>query len=205
MQNNLLLVFIKNPVLGRVKTRLARTIGEERALLIYERLLEHTLSVTQVMDCAKHICYADYIPAEDEWLKSGFRQVLQHGRDLGERMLKAFQDGFEQSYRHVVIIGSDCPTLTTELIKEAFDALHSHPVVIGPAKDGGYYLLGMRALYEPLFRKKSWSTAKVLAETLQSLKQLGVTYYLLPTLSDVDEEADLIWLDLPVNEGNSTI
>jgi len=187
----LLLVFVKNPVLGRVKTRLARTIGDAKALWVYEKLLERTRLAAVGLDVRKWVCYSDFVPAADPWLEGGFWAHQQAGADLGDRMFNAFHRGFTEGHCPVVIIGSDCPDLTTDLLAEAFRQLQTNPFVIGPAADGGYYLLGMTNPRESLFRQKTWSTAAVLPETLADLHQSGTPYHLLPVLSDVDEAADL--------------
>lgn len=190
-EKQLLLVFVKNPVLGRVKTRLARTIGDEKALWVYEKLLEHTRRTAQGITAQKWVCYSDFVPAADDWLAGGFAAFGQEGESLGSRMLNAFQQGFAAGYASVVIIGSDCPEITPALLDEAFGLLGTVPVVIGPAADGGYYLLGMNRLIESLFLDKPWSTAEVFAQTVADLHAAGIPYFLLPVLTDVDEATDL--------------
>jgi uncharacterized protein len=187
---NLLMVFIKNPVKGTVKTRLATTIGEDKALAIYEALLEITLQALKGSDAQKAVFYSGY-RADDTWLKNGFLQFIQHGHDLGARMEHAFDTAFSTGYQKVVIVGSDCPALSSSLVAEAFEKLDTHDVVIGPAEDGGYYLLGMKTLHPDLFRNKTWSTARVLPQTEQDLDRLGLRYHLLSELTDIDEEKDL--------------
>ena len=187
----LLLVFVKNPGLGRVKTRLARTIGDEKALWVYERLLELTRRAARRVAAQRWVCYSDFVPAADAWLEGGFAPHQQEGETLGDRMHEAFRQGFAAGYSPIVIIGSDCPEVSPDLLAEAFRQLESFPVVLGPAADGGYYLLGMNSLVESLFRSKPWSTPAVLAETVADLQRANLPYALLPVLSDVDEAADL--------------
>ncbi|MBD0254211.1 MAG: TIGR04282 family arsenosugar biosynthesis glycosyltransferase [Cytophagales bacterium] len=187
----LLLVFVKNPVRGRVKTRLARTIGDEKALWVYEKLLAHTRRAARGVVAQRWVCYADFVPAADAWLEGGFAPHRQAGETLGDRMHEAFRQGFAAGYRPILIIGSDCPAISPALLEEAFRQLESFPVVLGPAADGGYYLLGMNHLVESLFRDKPWSTPAVLAETVADLQRAHIPYALLPVLSDVDEAADL--------------
>ncbi len=187
----LLLVFVKNPVLGRVKTRLARTIGDGKALWVYERLLEHTRRAARGVAAQKWVCYSDFVPAADAWLEGGFTPCQQEGETLGDRMARAFRQGFAAGYGPIVIIGSDCPAVSPDLLEEAFRQLASCPVVLGPATDGGYYLLGMNWMVESLFLDKPWSTPAVLAETVADLQRADLPYALLPVLSDVDEAADL--------------
>jgi rSAM/selenodomain-associated transferase 1 len=190
----LLLVFVKNPVWGRVKTRLARTIGDGRALWVYEKLLEHTRQAARGVAAQRWVCYSDFVPAADAWLKGGFAARRQEGETLGDRMQEAFRQGFAAGYGPIVIIGSDCPEMSPALLEEAFRQLVSFPVVLGPATDGGYYLLGMNYLVESLFQDKPWSTPNVLAETVADLQRADIPYALLPVLSDVDEAADLAHL-----------
>ena len=185
-----LLIFIKNPVKGKVKTRIAQTAGEERALQIYLELLRHTREVALLTTARRLLFYSDFIDENDAWSSSDFQKMVQHGSDLGERMNNAFRLGLVQPDDRSVIIGSDCAALSHEIIATAFAQLENHPFVIGPATDGGYYLLGMRQHTPELFRDIAWSTEAVMPATLQRIKYLGATYYMLPELSDVDFESD---------------
>ncbi|WP_128548147.1 TIGR04282 family arsenosugar biosynthesis glycosyltransferase [Larkinella soli] len=192
MTDSLLILFIKNPVRGKVKTRLAATVGEETAFAVYEQLLRYTLKISRPLACDKVVYYSDFIPPDDDWLRAGYRSALQTGDDLGHRMKTAFAGEFGRGYRHIAIIGSDCPQLETGILETAFDTLREKDAVIGPATDGGYYLLGMNRLQPQLFEGKRWSTDTVLADTLRDLQSAGMTYRLLPELTDIDEEKDLI-------------
>lgn len=187
-----LLIFIKNPVAGKVKTRLAKVVGDEKALMVYRHLLDHTRQLARQVEQDKRVCYSDFIPGPDEWDLPGFSKVLQQGEDLGARMNNAFQQAFLSGCRKCVIIGSDCPELDREIVERAFSLLDQHDVVLGPAKDGGYYLLGMKSLHRNLFVDKSWSTGNVLQETLASLEKGSLSFTLLPELSDIDEVSDLV-------------
>ena len=203
--DNLLMIFVKNPELGKVKTRLASTIGEEKALEVYKTLLAHTSTIVNSIGFDKAVFYSDSITHNDLWTNEKCQKNLQEGEDLGEKMLSAFTFAFAIGYKNVVIIGSDCIQLTAKIIEEAFELLipaclpagqagpadRSNDVVIGPAKDGGYYLLGMNKLYKELFQNKKWSSENVLLDTLIDLKKRNVPYKLLETLSDVDHEEDL--------------
>jgi uncharacterized protein len=187
----ILLIFVKNPVLGKVKTRLAATVGEEQALAVYRLLLARTRTVTKDLPCAKAVFYADFIPEHDEWEEGLYQKQVQQGLDLGERMEQAFAWAFAAGYTSACIIGSDCYQLTEQVLQQGFEALARHEVVVGPSTDGGYYLLGMKHLYPDLFRGKKWSTHRVLTDTLQDAARLEVSIHLLPLLTDVDEEKDL--------------
>ena len=188
---NAILLFTKNPELGKVKTRLAKTIGNERALEIYKKLLTHTQSIASPIDADKFVFYSDNINNDDQWSAADYYKKLQFNGDLGQRMAAAFQEAFSLGYQSVCIIGSDCYELTSTIISEAFSKLADHDVVIGPTYDGGYYLLGMKLLYKPLFLNKSWSTDSVFSDTINDFDTLSLTSYRLIKLSDVDEEKDL--------------
>lgn len=187
-----LIIFVRNPEPGKVKTRLAKTMGDEKALQVYQQLLIHTYLITKDMGCDKFIFYADYIVENDLWEKSLFHKKIQQGNDLGERMLHAFRDLFGLGYDCIQIIGSDCIELTTEIIQTGFDRLSKIDLVIGPSTDGGYYLLGMNLLIPAVFYKKEWSTEKVYSATLADIKRLSLSYVALPELPDIDNEADWI-------------
>lgn len=184
--SNTLLVFIKNPVKGQVKTRLASSVGNEEALRIYNELLNHTRKEATRINCNKWVCYSHYLEKNDEWQQAGFTPYLQHGSDLGERMSNAFQRAFANSQK-VVIIGSDCPQINTAMIQTAFDALDNNPLVLGPTLDGGYYLLGMNDFFPALFQDIEWSTDSVCQNTIQKAEEIyNITPSMLPPLSDVD-------------------
>ncbi len=181
-----LMVFIKNPIKGKVKTRLAKDVGDEKALQIYLQLLEHTRQVAgSLPQVRKQVHYSHFIDDGDEWKTPLFEKKLQGGESLGERMGFGFEKAFIQS-PSVVIIGSDCPKISKEILKEAFDALLQSDVVIGPTLDKGYYLLGMNHFHPQLFQEIPWSTEKVLPLTLEKCKASSLKVHLLPTLSDVD-------------------
>ena len=188
--NPLLLIFVKNSISGKVKTRLAQSLGNEAALDIYEKLLAHTRQVTQAFPCQKVVFYSDFIPPENSWPEAHFAAKVQQGADLGERMAHAFQSAFTAEHQPVIIIGSDCPGLTTELLQTALQQLQTHDSVVGPAADGGYYLLAMHELLPEVFENKQWSTDTVLSETLADIMKSEKTVYLLPELTDIDTAAD---------------
>jgi uncharacterized protein len=188
---NLLILFYRNPELGKVKTRLAKTIGDEKALAIYLRLSAHTRTITQDQSVDKVVYYSHFVDTEDAWPNSSFQKKVQHGNDLGEKMQNAFAEEFKNGYESICIIGTDCLELTSEIAKQAFDELKSHDAVIGPANDGGYYLLGMKKLIPELFQNKNWSTDSVAPDTINDFKKLGLSFVQLLPLTDVDEEKDL--------------
>lgn len=186
----LLIIFVKNPMLGKIKTRLAADVGDDRALEIYKRLLSKTHQVTKSGEFSKWVFYSDWLDKNDIW-QDGYEKKLQKGTDLGERISNAFQSGFESGYNHICIIGSDCFDLEGDSLSNAFDNLNTHDFVIGPANDGGYYLLGMNSYYPELFQNKDWSTDKVLPQTISGIKSVSKTFHLLTELSDIDTLEDL--------------
>ena len=186
-----LIIFAKNPVLGETKTRLAKTIGHQNALKVYLHLLEHTAKVCLDVKVDRHIYYSSFIENDDIFDDRSFVKNVQIGDDLGERMYNAFKDLFGQWAEKVVIVGTDCKELQADIIVEAYKKLNESDVVIGPANDGGYYLLGMNTLYKELFFNKVWSSENVLLDTILDLKKLNVKYELLPVLNDIDYKEDL--------------
>ena len=186
-----LILFVRNPVLGKVKTRLAVSIGDEQALRVYKLLLNHTHTITAGLNCTKYVYYADDVISIDLWNKGNFKKAGQSGNDLGDRMFNAFQSAFNDGYLKVVIIGSDCYQLNTNLIIDAFESLSQNDAVIGPAEDGGYYLLGLTKLIPAIFSGKKWSSNSVCSDTIADLENMSLSYTRLPQLNDVDEAADL--------------
>lgn len=188
-EKNLLIIFTRNPELGKVKTRLAKDIGEEAALDIYTTLLHHTVKVTKNLQVRKSVWYSDRIAISDIWDAQAYDKYLQEGSDLGKRMENAFKSAFAEGYQKVVIIGSDLYDLSTSNLSEAFSQLTDHEVVLGPAKDGGYYLLGMNSLIPSIFSNKNWGNDSVLKDTLEDLKSQKI--FFLETLNDIDYVQDL--------------
>ena len=189
MSKNLLIVFTRNPELGKVKTRLAKTVGNAIALKIYTFLLERTRDIAVQVSADKAVYYSVKVRENDIWDTNNFQKHQQVGEDLGIRMLHAFKNGFKAGYEKVMIIGSDLYDLTAETIENAFIALEDNEVVIGPAEDGGYYLLGMNSLEEKVFKNKNWGTETVRKNTLEELKDKKV--FLLGELNDVDVFEDI--------------
>ncbi|RYY70325.1 MAG: glycosyltransferase [Chitinophagaceae bacterium] len=192
MDKKALIIFVRNPELGKVKTRLAATVGDEKALEIYKSLLTHTRAITAKVKADKFVFYFDTVKEDDSWSAAGFVKKLQADGDLGHKMKTAFGSLFQEGYAKVLIIGSDCFELNNSIIEAAFRALDAHQVVIGPATDGGYYLLGMKQFFPFIFEDRQWSTEHVFTETKQELDNHAISYALLQTLTDVDTEED--WL-----------
>ena len=184
-----LIIFVRNPVLGKVKTRIAASIGDNKALAVYKHLLQNTKDMVSELDVIKHVFYADELNQNDLW--NGNEKHQQTGDGLGQRMKNAFKYLFEKGYTKILIIGSDCYELTSDILHSAFEKLDHSATVIGPASDGGYYLLGMRSPYLFLFDNIKWSTDIVFYQTLGIIRENNLSLSLLPQLTDVDEAKDI--------------
>jgi len=191
MPKKILLIFTKNPALGKGKSRLAETIGQENALFIFKELIYHTASITQPIDCEKRVYFSDEIGDNTYFSDTYFDKRVQQGTDLGERMRNAFVEATDDGFEEIVLIGSDCYELTQEEIEKAFSILTHSDFVFGPAKDGGYYLIGTRTTFTKVFDNKTWSTSTVLYEAIREVEGADLSYGELATLSDVDYEEDL--------------
>ncbi|MGM0579100.1 MAG: TIGR04282 family arsenosugar biosynthesis glycosyltransferase [Bacteroidota bacterium] len=192
-KKRLLIIFVKNPELGKCKTRLAATIGDQKALNFYKNMLKRTKEVANKVNADKAIYYSSFIDDNDLWSNEPpFYKYLQNQNpDLGIKMQSAFEEAFQDGYESVCIIGSDCYALDEKVIEQAFKSLESKDAVLGPSNDGGYYLLGMNQLHAQLFKNKEWSTDSVAPETIQDFKRLKLGYFLLEELTDIDNEEDL--------------
>ena len=156
MNKALVIIFVKNSIPGTVKTRLAKTIGDKNACDIYDTLVDLTRKTVKNLNLDKQVYFSRSIEAS-HW--DGFEKRIQQGTDLGARMFNAFNNGFKKGYEQIVLIGSDLPDISTDLIKKAFHNLHQNDLVFGPAQDGGYYLIGMSKLQAQVFQNKPWSTS----------------------------------------------
>jgi hypothetical protein len=193
MKNSVLIILVKNLIPGHVKTRLAATLGNEAAMDIYIQLLKIVHDKIQSLEFDKNVFYSHFIET-DIWENDLFQKEIQTGIDLGERMKNAFKSSFTVGYKKAIIIGTDCPGINENILRSAFCRLDHFDVVIGPASDGGYYLLGMKKEYSFLFQNIKWSTHVVLKQTIELCNKNQLSYFLLPELSDIDEEKDLIHL-----------
>jgi rSAM/selenodomain-associated transferase 1 len=187
---NLLILFTRNPELGKVKSRLAKSIGEEKALAVYKDLLEHTRRISTNLNVDKRRYYSVGISTEDNWGTSVYDKKVQIGNDLGEKMYNAFKEGFTSGYEKVILIGSDIIDLQESHIEHAFEALENFDTVIGPAEDGGYYLLGTKTLIPSVFKNKDWGTESVLKDTINDLDSKYAISFL-EELNDIDVISDI--------------
>jgi len=191
MSDRHLIIFLKAPREGLVKTRLAAGMGPAAALHAYERLVETLLEGLTTLDRVELRFAPDDAAGEvARWLRNGWCSRAQGTGDLGERLCRAFRDAFASGARRVVVIGSDCPDVAAADIEAAWVALATHDVALGPATDGGYWLIGLRELDEAVFRGIHWSTGSVLEETLAICRRRGLSVHRLRELSDVDAAED---------------
>jgi len=186
---SLLLIFAKNPDLGKVKTRLAESIGEQKALEIYQILLNHTFEIASSINADKKVLFTQRLEKLPILEKHKFEQGIQTGKDLGDRISNAVKIGFEKGYQKIVIIGADLFDLQTTDLEKAFEGLESYETCIGPAEDGGYYLLGLSFWDKSLFQEKAWGTDQVLAQTLKNVSSKSIL--LLDEKNDIDTVDDL--------------
>ncbi|MEO1029850.1 MAG: TIGR04282 family arsenosugar biosynthesis glycosyltransferase [Bacteroidota bacterium] len=196
MTEALVIVFVKNIKLGTVKTRLAKTIGDYGAFEVYSELVKITEFATSKLNIDKRIYFSNAI-IDSKWPNE--YKAVQQGRDLGERMLNAFKDGFEAGYKKIVLIGSDLPDINETHIEKGIKALDENDVVFGPAEDGGYYLVGLSELEPSIFLDKPWSQSHLLEVTLKQLYTNHKKVDILDTLNDIDTYEDLIASDFYKN------
>jgi rSAM/selenodomain-associated transferase 1 len=187
-----LIVFFRLPVFGKVKSRLARSVGDEKALEIYLWLTKQTIQTARSLSIPLYFFYEGGLPDITSRL-AGVRYYEQCAGDLGQRMLDSISIAL-QNFKKVIIIGSDCPALTKDILQQAMDKLDEVDVILGPASDGGYYLLGCKKTMPELMEGIPWSTEAVLTKTIERCHQTDTPYSLLPMLADIDTEADwLLW------------
>ena len=189
-------MFVRSPEKGRVKTRLTAVLDEETVLELYRRFVADLLETLSCGSFGLRICF---YPAEAkskvaDWLGEEYAYMAQEGRDLGERLENAFTSAFSDGFRKVVIIGSDSPDLPGEILEEAVSSLASKDAVIGPAVDGGYYLIGFNSggFLREVFTGMDWGTAAVFKRTLDLLSSHGCNVHLLPRWRDIDTYQDVV-------------
>ncbi len=194
-----LIVFVRFPAPGKVKSRLAEGLGEEQAASFYRACAEKTFRECEKVDGApeKYIFYSDAADeqAVREWVGPMFHFAYQKGENLGERLANALCTVFAAGVKKVVVMASDVPDLDAGILDEALKSLSTYNIVIGPASDVVYYLLGMKKMHEEMFKGIAWSTEEVLGQTLKAAGELGLRVKRLPILRDIDTDADLrAWL-----------
>jgi rSAM/selenodomain-associated transferase 1 len=192
-----LALFARWPAAGEVKTRLSPAIPAVLALELYHAMLADAIALTGGAQAEERLLYWAGAPAARDGVAvpAALRVRDQQGRDLGERIERAFDDLLTSPGDRAVILGADCPALEAATLAEAFDALATHDVVLAPARDGGYTLVGLRRRAPGLFRDIEWSTPRVLDQTLERAAKAGLGVALLPALDDLDTPEDLLrWI-----------
>ncbi|MBU0469085.1 MAG: TIGR04282 family arsenosugar biosynthesis glycosyltransferase [Candidatus Omnitrophica bacterium] len=191
--DNVLMIFLKYPEPGKVKTRLASSIGDEKAAFYYRDFVETIFKNTRSFNYVRHVFFSPKEKAKEikDWLGEQEVYYEQEGECLGERQLNAFKKTLIEGVKKAVVIGTDNPLVNNEVVNEAMRSLESHDVVIGPSEDGGYYLLGMKKIKEMFFNNVDWSTDKVLDQILQNIGGSGLSVGVLKERFDVDTVDDL--------------
>ncbi len=188
-------IFTRYPVAGLAKTRLIPALGEQGAADLHDRMTRQVIDQARGLALpamAVEVCFAGAdSDAMRRWLGDDLRYVPQDDGDLGQRMLAVFVRAATEGVAATVLIGTDLPDLRADHLARAFDALARHDLVLGPATDGGYYLIGLRQPLPSLFDGVAWSTAAVLDQTLDRAKEAGLTVALIDRLRDVDRPEDL--------------
>jgi rSAM/selenodomain-associated transferase 1 len=198
--NQRLIIFTRYPEPGKTKTRLIPALGAGGAAAFQRQMTEEKLVEINKLKPFYPLSVEIHFAGGNErlmqeWLGSNWAYQQQSEGDLGDRMSAAFQASFEAGINTSVLIGTDCPDLNAQLLAQAFQKLHQHDLVLGPALDGGYYLIGLRRLIPELFIGISWSTAEVLSQTLKIAQKLELNVALLPPLRDIDRPEDLSGLN----------
>ncbi|MFH1379921.1 MAG: TIGR04282 family arsenosugar biosynthesis glycosyltransferase [bacterium] len=198
MKKNCIILFVKYPQKGKVKTRLAADIGSAQATALYKNFIKDILSLTKTI--TSEVCILFDPPAKQskfkKWLGPAYQYYPQSRGDLGERMKNAFIFGFNQGYANIIILGSDSPDIPPRILKSAFTTLNGQKSVVGPSYDGGYYLIGFnRKFFNPdIFTEIPWSTDRVMEKTIEKFKKNKLSFRLLPLWHDVDTYKDLAYL-----------
>jgi rSAM/selenodomain-associated transferase 1 len=193
MSSNALIVFGKDPVKGKVKTRLAQTLGNDFANRLYKMCVENTLNELRKLDSNYNVyLFSDSGKLQVNKLNEvGFIFRKQNGNDIGEKMKNSFKEVFSCGFCKAILIGTDIPDISCKIIEKAFNLLDESDVVLGPAKDGGYYLIGMKERYDFLFSGIDWSSREVLSQSLFKVKKKGKRTKILEKLNDIDTKTDL--------------
>lgn len=192
---NGIIIFLRAPEKGKVKTRLARELGVEKALDLYRNFVKITLAATDLAGVRRWLCFfpPDKQALLTDWLGDDIPCFPQSGADLGARMAHAFKTLFQRGIRQAVLVGTDIPGIRPALVQQAFAGLGTGDAVIGPSLDGGYWLIGFtrNAFLPGVFEDMAWSTAGVCADTLDRMRRAGLSVSVLPHLRDIDTLADL--------------
>jgi uncharacterized protein len=198
-----LIIFTRYPAPGKAKTRLIPVLGKEGAANLHRLMTQRTIARALSLQNSRQLSVEIHYTGSSQqlmqdWLGTDLLYHQQSDGDLGARMLAAFQKSFNLGIDKVAIIGTDCPNLKEQIIAKAFDELSEKDVVLGPAKDGGYYLIGQGRMIPELFDGINWGTSEVFADTLAIAQKLSLNLANLPTLADIDRPEDLLGLDINI-------
>jgi uncharacterized protein len=194
-----IIIFTRYPEPGKTKTRLIPALGDVGAANLQRKMTEYTLSQVKELQSNTAISLeirfaGGNLQLMQDWLGSDLVYQLQGEGDLGSRMMRSLLYAFQKNAEQVVIIGTDCPGVNPQILTTAFEQLHIFDLVLGPAIDGGYYLIGLRQPFSELLTNIDWGTSQVLSQTLDIAQKLNLSVGYLPTLADVDRPEDLpIW------------
>lgn len=196
MISETLIIFTRYPEPGKTKTRLIPCLGAEGAANLQRQMTETTVKIGKQLNCDRPLEILIYFAGGQEdlmktWLGEDLNYKAQRNGDLGQRMESAFQQAFNDAKERVVMIGIDCPQLNSKILDQAFEALLERDLILGPAEDGGYYLIGLNCPYPQLFKRINWGTNRVLSQTQAIAYQLGLKVDYLPILKDIDRPEDL--------------
>jgi len=210
LKSTALIIFIRFPSPGKVKSRLALSLGAEKATNFYRLCAEYVFRKSAEVsgEVRRYVFYSDRSDEDEtkQWAGPQFYFSPLTEGSLGTRIEHAFRYVFNEVAQKVIILASDVPDISAEIINDAISALGYYDIVVGPAHDGGYYLLGMKGLHKKLFRGISWSTEKVFKQTLSLTEKLGLTTYCLPSLRDIDTETDLReWMKTAVHAAHPVL
>ncbi len=197
IEKSALILFAKDPVEGKVKTRLTGLYDPKVICDLYKSFLLDSINQIGLVKGVDHFAfvYPDLVSGYFKFLQRDSLKIqLQEGVNLGQRMENAFQQKIQMGYRRVAIIGADSPTLPIKYMQLAFNS--DKDIVIGPSTDGGYYLIGMKEKVYPVFEEIDWGTERVLEQTLQLVRQIKATLELLPVWYDVDFPSELTFLKM---------
>lgn len=195
----ILIIFSRYPEAGRSKTRLIPALGASGAARLHEDMTRHTLTTAVELARNYPVRVEVHFAGGDEGLMrqvfgGDFPYLPQVAGDLGKKMRTALQGALKQGLNRAVVIGTDCPDLTASRLRQAFEALETRELVLGPAPDGGYYLIGCRRVWPELFADIPWGTEQVWSRTLAAARGAGLSPYVLEPLPDVDRPEDLpVW------------
>ncbi len=192
-----IIIFTRYPEPGKTKTRLIPALGADGAARLYRQMAEHTVRVARKLIETRGVSLeVRYNGAAKDtmssWLGDDLTYREQTGNDLGDRMWLAFRDAFDDGFTRVVIVGCDCPGISTDILDAAVERLTNWDLVLGPANDGGYYLMGLQKPHQELFRNVAWGTDRVLGETVGIARYLQLSVIFVSALDDVDRPEDLL-------------